>query len=86
MKYETRATRKLDTDNEQSRIGNSDKVPTRVILKAIETITTHNKVITQLAIGLKKSKDEKINEIPRKHRELLARIQEIDGTAFIKSN
>ena len=80
------ATRKPEHDNEPSSVENNDNVPIRVIRKAIETNTTHNKVVTQLAIGFKKSKDEKISEISRKDCELIARIQEIDGNAFIESN
>ena len=51
------ATRKLDPDDGSQSTDKGEPTQTRVIRKAIESITTHNKIVTQLAIGFKKSKD-----------------------------
>ena len=46
-------------------------VPKRVILQALNVKQINGKIITALSIGFKKAKNEKVNEIPKKHRELL---------------
>ena len=61
-------------------------VPKRIIMKAIATVKVNDKLITDLSIGFKKSKFEKVNEIPKKHRELLKQIQAIDSTAYFEFN
>ena len=61
-------------------------VPKRIVMKAIATVEVNDKLITDLSIGFKKSKFEKVNEIPKKHRELLKQIQAIDSTAYFESN
>ena len=54
-------------------------VPKRVIRKAISSVVINDKIITELSIGFKKSRQEKVNEIPKKHHELLRQIQAIDS-------
>ena len=78
-----------DNDDDTSPVQNNDydgSVQTRIIRKALEYNPTNNKVVTELSIGFKKSKHEQVNAIPRKHRDLLARIQAIDGNAYIETN
>ena len=78
-----------DPDDDTSPVQNNDyngKVQPRVNRKALEYNPINNKVVTELSIGFKKSRNEQINEIPRKHRDLLARIQAIDGNAYLGTN
>ena len=78
-----------DTDDDTSPVQIRDynnKMQTRVIRKALEYNPINNKVVTALSIGFKKSRQEQINAIPRKHRDLLARIQAIDGNAYLETN
>ena len=78
-----------DLDDDTSPVQNNDyngKVQPRVIRKALEYNTINKKVVTELSIGFKKSRTEQINEILRKHRDLLARIKAIDGNAYLETN
>ena len=58
-------------------------VPKRIIRKAITTFIIDDKIVTDLSIGFKKSRNEKINEIPKKHRELLKQIQAINSYEYL---
>ena len=75
------------TSNDEFAMDNDSlPVPKRIIKQCIATKEINDKLITELSIGFKKSKFEKVNEIPKKHRELLKQIQAIDSTAYFESN
>ena len=82
-------TKNTDNDDNTSPVQNNDyngTGQTRVIRKALEYNPINNKVVTELSIGFKKSRHEQVNAIPRKHRDLLARIQAINGNAYLETN
>ena len=77
-----------DTDDDNSPVQNNDydsPMQKRIIRKALEYNPTNNKFITELSIGFKKSRNEQVNAIPRKHRDLFTRIQAIDGNAYLET-
>ena len=46
----------------------------------------NDKIITELSIGFKKIRQEKVNEIPKKYRKLLRNIQAIDSSEYFEVN
>ena len=69
----------LPSDDEVVIDNDGVAVPKRIIRQAISSVVINDKIITELSIGFKKSRQEKVNEIPKKHRELLRQIQAIDS-------
>ena len=74
------------SDDDASIENTGPPVSKRVIRQLVATCTLHDKLITNISIGFKTSRNEKVNDIPRKMRDILKRIQEIDGNAFLEAN
>ena len=73
-------------DDDASIESTGPPVSKRVIRQTVATYTSHEKLITNISVGFKTSRNEKVNDIPRKMRDLLMKIQAIDGNAFLEAN